>query len=436
MAEARTHEEVTLGRPVHGGACLTHLSDGRTAFVRGGLPTERVKVRITSEHKRFVWAEVSEVLSESKHRVPHIWPEAAQAGFELGQVDAPFQRKWKSAVLSDQLKRIGGEKVVGQVRAALGTVSDGEEDAETLTEILVEVQPAPGDEDDLRLAHRRTRLQLVANAQGKLGLRKYRSHNIVPLTELPISAEAIEDLQILTDPRWKRVWTPGERIGVEAPNGSPAVVVTSTGTYTDPDTPTANPSRWEVSANGRTHTFHVRPGAFWQTHRQAPAVLVEAVLTGAQLHPADTVAELYSGSGLFSRFLADELHEGELLTLEGNADAVASAGAVLKDEIEADRVQVFEGTINAESVAELFSAARSAVNTVVMDPPRSGATKAVVEAICSSPVQRVVLVSCDPAAGARDISDFVDGGFTIEDIRAWDLFPHTHHFEMVTTLSR
>lgn len=438
MTKTPEREEVVLGKPVHGGACLGHLADGRTAFVRGGVPGERVRVKVTSEHKRFVWAEVVEVLDASPHRVPHIWPEAAQAGFELGHVTPQFQREWKGAVLTDQLRRVGGQEVVEQVEAATPSPDrmPHDRDDDRVGQILVPVAPAPGDEDDARLAHRRTRLQLVANARGRLGLRKYRSHDIVPLSDLPVADQAICDLNILDDPRWRRVWTPGERIGVEAPNHSGAIVVTSSGVYTDPDTAMAGPSQWEVSARGRKHTFSVRPGSFWQTHRQAPSVLVEAVLEGAHVQSNDVVAELYSGSGLFSRFLVDELHGGELLTLEGNSDAVASAGATLEDVITADRAQVFEGAINAESVGELFAAAKSPVTTVVLDPPRTGASRPVVEAICASTARRVVLVSCDPAAGARDLADFIAGGFRIEKIAAWDLFPHTHHFEVVATLTR
>lgn len=126
----------------------------------------------------------------------------------------------------------------------------------------------------------------------------------------------------------------------------------------------------------------------------------------------------------------------KLLTLEGNSDAVDSAGSTLGDAVEAGRAQVFQGTVDRKGVEELIAEARGAVTTVLADPPRTGAEKAVVEAICASPATRVVLVSCDPASGARDLADFVGGGFVIESISAWDLFPHTHHFEMVTALVR
>ena len=431
MASGGSNEEqVVLGKPVHGGACLSRGADGRTLFVRGGLPGEVVRIRLSSEHKRFAWADVVEVIEPSIHRVPHIWPEAAGGGVggvELGHVEPSYQRDWKGQVLSEQLRRIGGEEVVEQVRRATG-VEEGE--------ILVPVQPAPGDSDDGSLLGRRTRLQLVINAQGKPGMRKYRSHSVVPLTVLPIASEGIEKLGVLTDPEWRTRWVPGERIAVEAPNGSQPVVVTSEGSFCDPQTPGPEVSKWEVDTRYGKHVFPVRPGAFWQTHREAPAVLVESVLDAMDIAPDDVVVELYAGSGLFSRFIADRLPDGELLTLEGNAGAVDSAGISLRDALESGRAQIFQGTVDAKGVQEVFAEARGPVTTVLADPPRTGAEKPVVEAICASTATRVVLVSCDPASGARDLADLVKGGFVIESIGAWDLFPHTHHFEMVTALVR
>ncbi|WP_099331952.1 class I SAM-dependent RNA methyltransferase [Actinomyces minihominis] len=429
-ASQPTIETVTLGKPVHGGACLARSGDGRTLFVRGGLPGETVRIALTSEHKKFAWADVTEVLEPSVHRVPHVWPEAEAegvGGVELGHVAPSYQREWKSEVLGEQLQRIGGDRVVAQVRAVTGASED---------EPLVVVEPTPGDSAGGDLLGRRTRVQLVIDEQGRPGMRRYRSHDVVPLTELPIATGGLKSLKVLEKPAWKKRWTAGERIALEDPNGSAPVLVSSTGVFTGPGTFGPPKSTWIVTAAGRTHSFSVRPGSFWQTHVEAPAVLVEAVLEGAQVRPGDVVVELYAGSGLFSRFIADELEGGQLLTLEGNKSAVKSAGKVLEPEIESGRVQVFQGRIDGKAVAELAEASGSPIDTIILDPPRSGAEKAVVEALCATEASRVVLVSCDPASGARDLSDFVSGGFRIESIRAWDLFPHTHHFEIVTTLVR
>lgn len=422
-------ETVELAKPVHGGACLSRLADGRTLFVRGGLPGEKVKVKIASSHKKFAWADVVEVLESSPHRVPHIWPEAEAAGVggvELGHVAVPYQREWKSQVLDEQLRRIGGPEVVSQIEDVLGT------DASP----LVAVVPTPGDADDLELTHRRTRVQLVAGQQRRLGMRKFRSHDVVALESLPIADEALGVLNVFADPIWEGKWVGGERVSLEAPSEGEALVVTSTGVYRANGVPHEGASVWSVQVEGVRHEFSIRPGAFWQTHREAPEVLVRAVLEGAAVRPEDVVMELYSGSGLFTAFLVDQVAggTGSVLSLEGNTDAVRSAGGALAEAIQAGTVQIFSGTVDASGVADLAAQADAPVTTVVLDPPRAGAGAAVVEAIAATGAKRVVLVSCDPAAGSRDLADFVKQGFRIIDMRAWDLFPHTHHFETVTVL--
>ncbi len=421
---------VVLEKPVHGGACLGRLQDGRAAFVRGGLPGERVTVTVTSSHKNYVWADVVEVIEPSEHRVEHVWPEAAAGnvgGVELGHVSPAYQRHWKSQVLEEQLRRLGGPAVVEQIGHVLG-VSKG---------ALVEVNPTSGDANDDRLLNRRTRVQLIADRQGRLGMRKFRSHDVIPLTTLPIADRALEALDVFDDSAWRGRWKPGERISLEAPSLGEPVLVTSKGVFGPGGARHRGDSVWQVQVSGKEHAFAVRPGGFWQTHREAPATLVEAVLRGASVKPDDVVLELYSGSGLFTRFLVDQVQagNGKVLSLEGSAAAVRSAGVVLDDAITSGHAEIYAGKVDAEGIADLCAQVDS-VDTVVMDPPRAGAGHSVVEAVAATGTQRVILVSCDPAAGSRDLSDLVKEGFRITGIEAWDLFPHTHHFEMVTVLVR
>lgn len=431
-------EIVVLEKPVHGGACLGRLKDGRAAFVRGGLPGERVRVSVTSSHKNYVWADVVEVLEPSEHRVEHVWPEAAKGnvgGVELGHVRPAYQRQWKSQVLDEQLRRFGGPSVVEQIEAAVGSSDALPVEADDA--LLVEVKATPGDLEDDRLLHRRTRVQLIADKKGRLGMRKFRSHDVVPLSTLPIADEALGALDVFNDSVWKGKWKVGERVSLEAPSLGKPVVVTSKGVFGPDGSRHRGASVWRVNADGKRHDFAVRPGGFWQTHREAPAVLVDAVVRGAAVEPDDVVLELYSGSGLFTRFLVDRVRagSGKVLSLEGSADAVRSAGTVLDDAISSGHAEIYAGKVDAEGVADLSQQVET-VDTVVLDPPRSGAGKAVVDAIANTGAKRVVLVSCDPAAGSRDVADFVKAGFRIIGIDAWDLFPHTHHFETVTVLVR
>lgn len=422
---------VEVGKPVHGGACIAEHSDGRKLFVRGALPGEKVRIALIASHKKYAWAEVIDVITPSANRVPHIWPEAQAVGgggVELGHVTPAYQREWKGLVLQEQLLRLGGDEVIGHLRE----LSGGTE---------VKVQPAPGDapQDETAdpLLGRRTRVQLFVGEDGKLGMRKYRSHDLVSINSLPIADPRIAELDVFEDEKWMRHWRPKQRVSLEAPTADDPVVVTPRGAFTAPGKKKKGNSLWRATANEQSFDFPVRPGGFWQTHREAPNVLAQAVLDGAKIRPGDTVAELYSGAGLFTRFLAEAaLPGGEVITLEGDQRAIDNAAAGMAGLVKGQSLQLFQGNVTADNVRLLLGQTRKPVDVIVLDPPRKGAGKEVIQQLSESSASRIVLISCDPAAGARDIGDLVAGGFTLKDLQAWDLFPHTHHFETVAVLER
>lgn len=420
---------VTLEKPVHGGACLARHPDGRALFVLGGLPGEEVWVEVTADHKRHAWADVVEVVTPSEHRVGHVWPWAEEngiGGVELGHVSPTYQREWKTRVLHDTLQRIGGRDVWTQVEA--------------LPEEVV-VRGTPRDEEatkdpDERLLNRRVRVQLTADDQRRLGMKKFRSNRVVPAEEVPVAARQIDTMGVLTGKRWHRLWNPGQRVSVEAPDVGPPVVVTKRGVFQKPGEKGPARSQWRVPYAGRTHKFETSAGGFWQTHREAPEVLVGAVMRAAAPAAGEKIIELYSGAGLFTRFLGEAVApSGRVASLEGSRKAVVDAGRNLADLVESGVVELFEGSVTAQNVESLLGELGS-VDTIVLDPPRSGVGSEVIEKLCAAPPSRVVLVSCDIAAGSRDLADFVSGGFTIQSLEAWDLFPHTHHTEFVATLTR
>ena len=99
-------------------------------------------------------------------------------------------------------------------------------------------------------------------------------------------------------------------------------------------------------------------------------------------------------------------------------------------------VDGFAGAVDSEGVVDLSGQLGAVPDVVVADPPRAGAGADVCRAIAATGAPRVVLVSCDPAAGARDLRALTECGYTLASLQAWDLFPHTHHVEMVSVLSR
>ncbi|GAB3258165.1 class I SAM-dependent RNA methyltransferase [Alteromonas gracilis] len=252
-------------------------------------------------------------------------------------------------------------------------------------DVDVEVEPASEDETGFGW---RTRMRFVDLGGGRRGLRRHRSHDVIEI----------------------------EQCLVEAPDRT----LPPTGTVLE-----------RVVADGEERSFRVSADGFWQAHAEAPRVLVEQVLAFAGVRPGDRVADLYAGVGLFGAFLGSWAGEtGSLTSVEGDAAASNHAVANLA-EVPCD------ATVVEADVAEwLDSDDQPSLDVVVLDPPRAGAKRRVVEGITRRQPRVIVHVACDPAALARDVALFAEQGYVLDGLRAFDLFPHSHHVECVARLVR
>ncbi len=402
--------ELVVGPVAHGGHCVARL-DGRVVFVRHALPGERVRARLTEtgDGKSFWRADAVEVLDASADRVPSAWPAAGPAGVgggELAHVALAAQRAWKQAVLEEQLRRLAHD------------------------ERVVPVAAAPGDDERGGLAWR-TRIDLVADASGRAGMYRHRSHEVLPLDDMPLASEALAALDL-----FGRRWPAGARIEAVVPAGADDGVVLVDGEPWDlsrgrPDPrPNARTTVHEhVATPAGRWTYRVAAGGFWQVHREAPAVLVDAVLRATGDLAGARVLDLYSGAGLFTLPLADAVgEEGAVLAVEGDDRAVRDSRRLVHD-----RPQV---TLRGGDVGRVLASGIGGADVVVLDPPRTGAGRRVVEAVAGTGPQRVVYVACDPAALARDVALFAGAGYGLDAVTGHDLFPMTHHVEAVAVLSR
>jgi tRNA/tmRNA/rRNA uracil-C5-methylase (TrmA/RlmC/RlmD family) len=158
-------------------------------------------------------------------------------------------------------------------------------------------------------------------------------------------------------------------------------------------------------------------------------VLAQAVLDGLDPQPGDRVVDLYAGVGLFAALLGERVgSDGSVLALEGDARACADAARNTMDQ---PHVKVRTVAIDAATVAGRVGRP----DLVVLDPPRAGAGIDVSQAIVGLAPRRVAYVACDPATFARDLKVFVDAGWEMTSLRAFDLFPMTEHVELVAVLS-
>ena len=173
--------------------------------------------------------------------------------------------------------------------------------------------------------------------------------------------------------------------------------------------------------------FEVADDAFWQVHPGAPQVLVDTVLGMLSPQPGETALDLYAGVGLFSAFLLDAVGPGgRVVAVEG--DATASALSVTN----CPAAEVRAGDV----AGVLATAYDEPFDLVVLDPPREGARRPVVEQVVARQPRAVAYVACDPAALARDLATFAELGYRLRELRAFDLFPMTHHVECVALLTR
>jgi tRNA/tmRNA/rRNA uracil-C5-methylase (TrmA/RlmC/RlmD family) len=196
---------------------------------------------------------------------------------------------------------------------------------------------------------------------------------------------------------------------------------------------TSDPSIETVATSYGTREFSLAPDGFWQSHVEAPRVLVEAVMRALRPAPGERVLDLYAGVGLFAAFLSDAVGPtGKVVAVEGAREACRHAAANLaRDQVRAPTM-VEHGTVDrvlAASYDEPF-------DLVVLDPPREGARRKVVEQIVDRAPRAVAYVACDPAALARDLATFAELGYPLRALTAFDLFPMTHHVECVALLER
>lgn len=397
--------ELVVGKVAHGGHCVAHL-DGRAVFVRHAIPGERVRARITGVGRRgrYLTADVVEVVEPDSDRVD---PPCAYAGScggcDFQHIAVPRQRELKSQVLHEALQRFAHlpEDDLGRLDLSVYPV-------------------APGAESGL---HWRSRVRMVADPAGRLGFRAHRSHEIVPVRGCAVATERLN--AVLAD-SWSgdEGRQPGSEWVLVDPDGRPA------GAWPAEATSPRLPRR----AIGIE--FPVPPAGFWQAHRGIPDALVKTVLEFGAPAEGEHVWDLYAGSGLLSVPLAWAVGAtGYVHAVEGDAVAVRTARRVAHD---LPQLRLHEESVERwlASPAAQSSKDGPGVDLVVLDPPRRGARRQVMDAITRHAPSRLVYVACDPVAFARDVCLATEHGYRLDAVRAMDAFPMTGQFETVGLLNR
>ena len=245
---------------------------------------------------------------------------------------------------------------------------------------------------------------------GRAALLAHRSHELIPLPDegCLIAHPSTPDVVGTT-------WPPDtELIAVGAADGPALLVGGEPRIGSRVVHERAAGRSWEVHADG-----------FWQVHPAAADALVGAVLDGLAPTPGERAFDLYCGVGLFAGALADA--GCRVWAVESSPSAVESARRNLADAPVHVRLQL--GRVDAR-----LPGLSERVDLVVLDPPRTGAGKNVISEILRRHPRAVAYVACDPAALARDLGTTRSLGYRLRSLRAYDLFPMTHHLEAVAIL--
>jgi tRNA/tmRNA/rRNA uracil-C5-methylase (TrmA/RlmC/RlmD family) len=391
---------VRVERPATGGA-VGRLADGRVVFIRHALPGELVSVEVTETTSKFARGEAVVVLDASPERVTPPCPYAHPAGCggcDLQHASGAAQESWKTALVEEHLKRIAGIERSIALRAAPSAAKAS-----------------------------RTRLRCAVNEDGRLCLRAARSHDLIFIDRCWIGDE-------LFTPAFATSWDGAEEVELRAiGSGEPFAVVrreTDRGTMYEicslHGEPLEPSTQSRVSVGG--HVFSVGPRSFWQSHRDAPQLLLESVLALSDVKPGDHVTDLFSGVGLFSVPLAKLVGPG------GRVTAVESSPYAVRDARQnaegLRQMKVREWSVTPRSINDAVGEG----DLVVLDPPRGGLAKGVADAMIRRRPRRIIYVSCDAATFARDVKTLAQGGFELGDVKVFDLFPMTEHVELVASL--
>lgn len=396
--------ELVIDRMAHGGEGIAIGPDGRVVFVAGAYPGDEVTAQITEVKKRFARGQVVQVQVAGDYRGEQTCPAAARGAgcCDFGDLDPQLEPELKAEILRGQLSRVVN--------------------LDTLPEMDIH-QLAP---------HRgwRTRVRLGVDSSGRAGMRVAGSNALVTDHACTQVVPGLLDGLVGTD---ARTFTPGsEVVAVLDSDGVRHVVETrraARGRRTEEVADVLEGNELVRELVGDVE-FRFPPTAFWQAHVQAPVAYTSLVgewLADVAKSGSGVAWDLYGGVGLFVPVLGEALGDDATIV---SVDYSPAAAAGEQPGLAGYRVQQVNERV------EKAIAALPAPAVVVLDPPRIGAGRQVVDTVAATGAQRVIHVGCDPATFARDVGSWTGNGYRVHRLALVDSFPGTHHFEVLAELRR
>jgi 23S rRNA (uracil1939-C5)-methyltransferase len=400
--------DIKIDNLVYGGEGVGRLPDGRAVFVPFTLPGELVRIWLREEKPHFARAELVKLLEPSPRRIVARCSHFGYCGgCHYQHMHVADQLEAKTAILHQQLERIGGLKEIPSIEAIAA--------------------PEPW--------YYRNVMQFHLTREGKLGFQRAHSNQTFAIRECHLPEEPINSLwpQLDIEP------LPGlERLILRSGADDELMLILecSVPQPLDFDIEGVPISIVQHSPAGRLvlagsdhilmevsgRRFRVSSSSFFQVNTHQARAIVEHLLAQIPLDETMTVLDVYCGVGLFSAFLAPKVTR--LVGIEISPDSCDDFTTNL-DEFE--NVSLYEAP--AETV---LNDIQFNPDVIVVDPPREGLAAKTVAGILAQEASYLAYISCDPATLARDARRLISGGFRLSKVTLFDLFPHTYHLESMT----
>jgi 23S rRNA (uracil1939-C5)-methyltransferase len=372
--------ELEIKKLVAGGDGLAFL-DGKAVFVPFALPGERVLATLTGGRKDYSTATLTEVLEASPHRVvPPCGVYGECGGCDLQHLAYPRQVEEKVAIVAESFRRVA------------------------------RLDPGPiGAVSSLPFAYR-NRMQLHLTGDGRLGFMRRASNAIVEAHTCPIAVKSIQS--------WIEARTGGARAREELRSfivGKDRFIAFGSG---DRVWLEGRDSLIDIEVAGEPFRFHIK--GFFQSNLHLLDFLVPDVMSGLEGRAGGTVADLYCGVGLFSRFLSKRF--SKVVCVEHNPFALDLARHNAPGAGNEHHALSSEDWVKSPS-------AHQPLDCVLVDPPRTGLSPEVKAWMGARKPPLIVYVSCDPVTLARDAGELCRAGYALDCLKVFDFYPQTHHIE-------
>ncbi len=413
--------QITLEKLTYGGEAMGRLQDGRAVFVPFGLPGETVRIQLTQEKQNFARGEILEILKPSPDRIEAKCKHFTQCGGCHYQ-NFPYEKQLlaKADILRDQLQRIG--KIENP--PVLATIASPDQ------------------------WNYRNHVQFHLTDDGKVGFINAQGNKTIPIEECHLPEAAIDsfrdDLQFESRMNLERVSLRSgadndlmlilESETEETPELEIEADISIVHIYEDHPVVIAGSNALTIQVLGKD--FHISAPSFFQVNTPMAEKMVQHLITNLQLpitnYQSTTLLDLYCGVGLFSKFFADKY--AKVIGIESSPSSSEDFATNLD---EFDNVELYEG--NAEEILPaLVGHAFSVTDPIhmIVDPPRAGIDKFALDAILQINPQVIAYVSCDPSTLARDAARLIKGGYTLQQVTPFDLFPQTYHIESISIFTR